>query len=67
MNEKEFLIIACRSYDANLDKVYSNITIKKIPQMLLEKCEFSQDNYELNIINPPIYDEELDEEDESDE
>ncbi|HPN67247.1 MAG TPA: DNA methyltransferase, partial [bacterium] len=29
---------------------YPNITVKKIPQMILGKCEFGQDNYDLNII-----------------
>lgn len=66
MNEGEFLIIACRSYNADLEKVYGNITIKKIPQMLLDKCEFNKDNYDLNIINPPVYDD-YDEEDDCDE
>lgn len=55
MNEGEYLIIACRSFDANIDKLYKNITIKKIPQMLLGKCEFNKDDYSLNIVNPPIY------------
>ena len=67
MSKDEFLIIACRSYDSNADCVYPNISIKKIPQMLLEKCEFSKDDYSLNIINPPIYEDELDDEEECDE
>lgn len=29
MEEGEYLIIACRSFDAGLDKVYNNITLKK--------------------------------------
>jgi adenine-specific DNA-methyltransferase len=29
--------------------------------MLLSKCEFGKDNYNLNIINPPVYEEEEDE------
>ena len=40
------------------------IKIKKIPQMLLGKCEFGKDNYNLNIINPPVYEDEEDEDDE---
>ena len=36
----------------------NNIKIKKIPEMLLSKCEFGKDNYNLNIINPPEYEEE---------
>ena len=55
MDENDFLIIACRSYDTSTEKKYPNIMIKKIPQMLLDKCEFDKDNYNLNIINPPVY------------
>ena len=42
MEEDEYLIIACRSFDSGLDKAYDNITVKKIPQMLLERCEFGK-------------------------
>ena len=66
MQEGEYLIIACKSYEAGLEKLCPNITIKKIPQMLLSHCEFDQDNYNLNIVNPPVY-EDIDEEEESDE
>ncbi len=62
MEDGEYLIIACRSFDKGLDKVYDNITIKKIPQMLLSRCEFGKTDYNLNIVHPPVYDDE-DEED----
>lgn len=58
MEDGEYLIIACKSFEAGLDTLYSNITIKKIPQMLLSRCEFGKDNYNLNIINPPAYEDE---------
>jgi len=58
MTDNEYLIIACRSYDRGIEKTYKNITIKKIPQMLLSKCEFGKENYNLNIIHPLMYDEE---------
>lgn len=58
MGDGEYLIIACKSFEAGLDTLYSNITIKKIPQMLLSRCEFGKDNYNLNIINPPAYEDE---------
>lgn len=61
MSDNEFLIIACKSFDAKLNAIYKNITLKKIPQLLLEKCEFGKDNYNLNIVHPPII-EEYDEE-----
>lgn len=37
---------------------YSNITIKKIPNMLLGRCEFGKEDYSLNIINMPREEEE---------
>jgi adenine-specific DNA-methyltransferase len=61
MKENEFLIIACKSYDDKLEHLSKQIVIKKIPQMLLSKCEFGKDNYNLNIVNPPVYEEEEDE------
>lgn len=63
MEDGEYLIIACRSFDYGLDKAYDNITIKKIPQMLLNRCEFGKSDYNLNIVHPPIYEDEWDEED----
>lgn len=63
MEDGEYLIIACRSFDSGLDKAYGNITIKKIPQMLLNRCEFGKADYNLNIVHPPVYDDEWNEED----
>lgn len=63
MEDGEYLIIACCSFDGGLDKAYDNITIKKIPQMLLGCCEFGKANYNLNIVYPPKYDDEWGEED----
>lgn len=60
MEEDEYLVIACRSFDGGLDKAYEHIAIKKIPQMLLSRCEFGRENYDLNIVHPPVYDDEED-------
>ena len=57
MEDGEYLIIACRSFDSGLNKAYGNISIKKIPQMLLDRCEFGKTDYNLNIAHPPVYDE----------
>ena len=58
MKDGEFLIIASKSFDKGIEKAYKEIAIKKIPQMLLERCEFGIENYNLNIINPPVYEDE---------
>lgn len=62
MEETDYLIIACRSFEDGVEKQYPNITVKKIPQMLLDRCEFGKENYNLNIINPPVYEEDDDDE-----
>ncbi|MGB4408206.1 MAG: site-specific DNA-methyltransferase [Sphaerochaeta sp.] len=59
MEEDEYLIIACRSFDAGLDSAFKHISLKKIPQMLLDRCEFGRTDYNLNIIHPPVYEDDM--------
>ena len=59
MMEDESLLICCTSFSKAADK-YSNITIKKIPKMLLGRCEFGKEDYSLNIVNMPHEDDEPD-------
>lgn len=54
MTENESLLICAKSFAPGSDSHYSNITIKKIPQMILGKCEFAKDNYDLNIVKATI-------------
>ena len=61
MKDDEYLVIACKSYDAGIERAYKNIKIKKIPQFLLGRCEFGKDNYNLNIVDVPVCEEEDDE------
>lgn len=51
MKRGESLLICAKSFAPQCKERRSNITIKKIPQMVLGKCEFGKDNYDLNIIN----------------
>ncbi|MFZ5517430.1 MAG: site-specific DNA-methyltransferase [Candidatus Zhuqueibacterota bacterium] len=53
MKPGESLLIACKSFQEKCRGRYDNITIKKIPNMLLGRCEFGKDDYSLNIINMP--------------
>ena len=59
--DDEYLIINCKSFDGNIANNYKNITIKKIPQSILGKCVFNKDNYNLNIINLPVEDDNAEE------
>lgn len=58
LQDNEYLIVVCKSFDSNAAEDAKNITLKKIPQSLLDNCEFGKDDYKLNIVNPPIYEEE---------
>lgn len=59
MAEEETLLICCTAFQKECKQAFGNITIKKIPQMLLGRCEFGKDDYSLNIIElPEVEDEE---------
>lgn len=62
MKPDESLLICCKSFKKECERRHSNITIKKIPQMLLGRCEFGKDDYSLNIINLSHEDQEQQEE-----
>ncbi|MBS1782679.1 MAG: site-specific DNA-methyltransferase [Bacteroidetes bacterium] len=49
----ESLLVCCKGFAAACKSRHSNITIKKIPQMLFGRCEFGKDDYSLNIVNLP--------------
>lgn len=53
MRPDESLLICCKSHFVGADGKYDNITVKKIPSMLLGKCEFGRDDYSLNIVDMP--------------
>lgn len=60
MQEGESLLICCTAFQKECTTHNRNITVKKIPQMLLGRCEFNKDNYNLNIIDMPKIDDEED-------
>lgn len=64
MGEDESLLICCTSFQHECRNRFANITLKKIPQMLLGRCEFDRNDYSLNIVSLPEVeadDEDLDE------
>lgn len=54
----ESLLICAPAFDVGLNKRYDNITVKKIPQSVLDRCKYGVDNYNLNIVEVPECDEE---------
>ena len=53
MQEGESILICCKAFQKECKSKYPNITLKKIPQMLLDRCEFGKDDYSLSIVNLP--------------
>ena len=62
MQTGESLLVCCKAFQPECKNKYPNITIKKIPQLLLDRCEFGRDDYSLNIVNLP-HDENVNDED----
>ncbi|WP_332456398.1 site-specific DNA-methyltransferase [Petrimonas sp.] len=62
MQPDETLLICCKSYQKECKSKYPGITIKKIPQMLLGRCEFGKDDYSFNIINSPLMESDISDE-----
>lgn len=57
MKEGESLLVCCTAFQKECRNAFANITIKKIPKMLLGRCEFNKDDYSLNIIDLPSIEE----------
>lgn len=57
MKEGESLLVCCTAFQKECRNAFPNITIKKIPQMLLGRCEFAHDDYSLNIVELPVVEE----------
>jgi adenine-specific DNA-methyltransferase len=47
------LLICCKAFMANLGG-YKNLTVKKIPQAILDRCEWGKDDYSLQIAALPV-------------
>ncbi|MBR2207459.1 MAG: site-specific DNA-methyltransferase [Synergistaceae bacterium] len=58
MSDNEFLTIACKTYDSGVQRLYKNIRIEKIPQIIFDKCEYGREDYNLNVIETPEYEDE---------
>jgi adenine-specific DNA-methyltransferase len=49
MQPDESLLICCKSFQDACQDRYESITVKKIPNMLLGRCEFGREDYSLNV------------------
>lgn len=53
MQPTESLLICGKAFQADCAGRHANVSIKKIPHMLLGRCEFGQEDYSLNIVDLP--------------
>jgi adenine-specific DNA-methyltransferase len=44
--------VCCKAFHAEPD-VFPNLTVRKIPQAVLRKCEWGKDDYSLNVAKLP--------------
>jgi hypothetical protein len=52
VGEGRTLLICCKAFRARLSD-FPNLTVRKIPQAVLDNCEWGRDDYSLNIAKPP--------------
>ena len=53
VGEGRSLLVCCAAYRGSADR-FANLTLKKIPKMVLTKCEWGHDDYSLNVQNLPM-------------
>ena len=53
MVDGESLLLCCKAFQPECKNFSSRISVKKIPSVLLGRCEFDHDDYSLNIIELP--------------
>ena len=46
------LLVCCKAFNARAD-AFENLTVKKIPQAVLSRCEWGRDDYSLRITEAP--------------
>ena len=62
VGEERSLLVCCMAYEAAGDNLM-NLTLKKIPRVVLDRCEWGRDDYSLKIAALPLQDEEPEEAD----
>lgn len=53
MADGESLLVCCKAFQPECKNFSSRITVKKIPTVLLGRCEFDHDDYSLNVFELP--------------
>lgn len=56
VGEDRTLLVCCSAFRCKADR-FPNLTLKKIPKMVLSRCEWGHDDYSLNVENLPMKEE----------
>ncbi|GHU34492.1 hypothetical protein AGMMS50256_28180 [Betaproteobacteria bacterium] len=58
VGNQQSLLVCCAAFhgvsSAQAAERWSNLTLKKIPKMVLSRCEWGHDDYSLNVANLPM-------------
>ncbi|GAB2937570.1 site-specific DNA-methyltransferase [Aquaspirillum soli] len=58
VGSEQSLLVCCAAFHgvtaANASERWPNLTLKKIPKMVLSRCEWGHDDYSLNVANLPM-------------
>lgn len=54
LGEGRHLLICCKAFDKAAACEFDNLTVRKIPDAVLNKCEWGHDDYSLNVANLPM-------------
>jgi adenine-specific DNA-methyltransferase len=52
VGSRRTLLVCCKAFSAR-ENTFRNLTIKKIPQVVLSKCEWDRDDYSLRVASLP--------------
>ncbi len=53
VGDEKSLLVCCSAFKGDANR-YPKLTLKKIPKMVLTKCEWGHDDYSLNVENLPM-------------
>lgn len=53
VGQERSLLICCKAFHAPRVDRFANLTVKKIPQAVLDRCEWGRDDYSLNVAAAP--------------
>lgn len=57
ISDTQSLVICASAFQVGIKNNFPNIKLRKIPQSVLSKCEYGADNYNLNVVELPDFEE----------